>query len=273
MVRTLGHRGGLVCPSSPGRPFPAAPSPRTRAAIRRSARGGQAEIPLATSPAHGEDRGNIATPSPQGMGADIPSCHAKDRISCQHGCIVLAGGIRLRPLQEEHVPLPGALDDDCSAMRDALKDVPGLPGHSDPHTVHSKCALCISNRLLPFDTGPCSPARPDESRPQVFRITAQRPPFGLFALMCGRVETKGCRPKYGAAEPQSVASAADRRLPSCESPKGRSGIGPPRRFHIAARHRQRHGPGCASGAATSQEAFHMRAFYAQIVQSIIGGIE
>ena len=111
--------------------------PPSRVAICRSARRSHVGIPFVTSPAHGEDRGNVASPSPEGIGADIPSCHAKDRISCQHGCIVLAGSIRLRPLQEEHVPFPGALEDYCSAMRDALKDVPGLAGHLNPRTLHS----------------------------------------------------------------------------------------------------------------------------------------
>ena len=258
-------------------PFPAAPFPRTRAVIRRSARGGQAEIPLATSPAHGEDRGNVATPSPQGTGADLPCCHAKNRISCPHGCIVPAGWIRLRPLEEEHLPLPGALEDDCSAMRDALKDVPGLPGHLNPHTVHSKGALCISNRLLPSDTGPCSPARPDERRPQVFRIAAQRPPFGLFALMCGRVETKAADQSTG--RPSRKALQA-RRIGVCRRVNR-----PPRRFHIAVRRRpparqSRRRISCRPplGQARSESRLadvrrRRQVQCRQIVQSIIGGIE
>jgi len=94
-------------------------------------------IPLVTSPAHGEDRENVATPSPERIGADMPGCHAKGRISRQHGCVVLAGRIRLRPLEEEDVPLPGALEDYRSAMRDALEDVPGLAGHFNPRLLHS----------------------------------------------------------------------------------------------------------------------------------------
>ena len=118
-------------------------SPPTRAAMGPSARGGQAGIPLVASPAHGEDRGNVSTPSPEGVGADIPGRHAKGRTPRQHGCI-LAGPIRLRPLQEEHVPFPGALEDYRSAMRDALKDVSGLAGHLNPRTLDARIVVWIA---------------------------------------------------------------------------------------------------------------------------------
>lgn len=88
-------------------------------------------------------------PSPERIGSDTPNCHAKGRISCQHGCIVFAGPLTLRPLQEEDVPLPGALDDDLGAVRDALKDIPGLAGNLNTRSLHSvrRCASVLGCAL------------------------------------------------------------------------------------------------------------------------------
>lgn len=88
-------------------------------------------------------------PGPERIGSDTPSCHAKDRISCQNGCIVFAGPLPLRPLQEEDVPLPGALEDDPGAVRDALEGIPGLVGHLNSCSLHSVRHCASSARLRP----------------------------------------------------------------------------------------------------------------------------